>query len=115
MVGIELGKAISEYGIAIITGIFLVLICWLVRHLITEQSKNMTKQNANMEIVLSMSKVEMKAIGTTMESMQKTIQKGNSTNASLNRKSITMIGSLAEYMNKHFNGCTDKVNFKKKQ
>lgn len=29
MEGIELGKAISEYGIAIVTSIFLVLICWL--------------------------------------------------------------------------------------
>ncbi|GAI74865.1 unnamed protein product [marine sediment metagenome] len=61
-----------------------------------------------------MSKVEMKAIGDTMEKMQKTIQKGNSTNARLNRKSITMIGGLAEYINTHFNGNNDKVNFKKK-
>jgi len=68
----------------------------VVKYLITEQSKNITKQNANMEKVLSMSKVEMKAIGTTMESMQKTIHKGNSTNARLNRKSITMIGSVIE-------------------
>jgi len=29
MGGIELGKAINQYGIAIVTGIFLVLICWL--------------------------------------------------------------------------------------
>jgi len=34
---IDLGKAIAEYGIPIITGIFLVLICWLVRYLITER------------------------------------------------------------------------------
>ena len=32
MEGIELGKAISTYGIPIITGMFVVLICWLVRY-----------------------------------------------------------------------------------
>jgi len=96
MEGIELGKAISEYGIAIITGIFLVLVCWLIRYLIKEQSKNMKD-------ILSMFKVELKAL-----------HKDGLKNASLNRKSITMIGSLSEYLNRHFNGCADKVNFKKK-
>lgn len=96
MEGIEIGKAISDYGIAIVTGIFLVLICWLVRYLITEQSKNMKS-------ILSMFKVELKAL-----------HKSDITNARLNRKSITMIGALSEYLNRHFNGCADKVNFKKK-
>ena len=107
MGAIELGKAISEYGIPIITGIFLALIVWLVRHFVVAQDKTMKD-------IIDMSRGGMKAIGTTMESMQKTIQKGNSTNARLNRKSIRMIASLAEYMNKSFNGCADKVNFKKK-
>ncbi|RXG65294.1 hypothetical protein ES695_08550, partial [Candidatus Atribacteria bacterium 1244-E10-H5-B2] len=40
MLGIEIGKAISEHGINIVTGIFLVLVCWLVRYLVKEQSKN---------------------------------------------------------------------------
>jgi len=96
MEGIELGKAISEYGIAIITGIFLVLVCWLIRYLIKEQSKNMKE-------ILSLFKVELKAL-----------HKDGLKNASLNRRSITMIGTLSEYLNKHFNGYTDKVNFKKK-
>ena len=96
MEGIELGKAISEYGIAIVTGIFLVLVCWLVRYLIKEQSKNM-------KTVLDMFKVELKAL-----------HKDGLKNASLNRRSITMIGTLSEYLNKHFNGYSDKVNFKKK-
>jgi hypothetical protein len=96
MEGIEIGKAISEYGIAIVTGIFLVLVCWLVRYLIKEQSKNM-------KTVLDMFKVELKAL-----------HKDGLKNASLNRRSITMIGTLSEYLNKHFNGCTDKLNPKKK-
>ena len=96
MGGPEVGKAISEYGISIVTGIFLVLVCWLVRYLIKEQSKNMKE-------VLSMFKVELKAL-----------HKGDLANARLNRKSITMIGALSEYLNRYFNGCADKVNFKKK-
>ena len=93
---IELGKAISDYGIAIITGIFLVLISWLVRYLIKEQSKNMKS-------ILDMFKVELKAL-----------HKDGLTNARLNRKSISMMGTLTQYINRNFNGCTDKVKFKKK-
>jgi hypothetical protein len=97
MEGIELGKAISEYGIAIVTGIFLVLVCWLIRYLIREQSKNMKN-------VLDMFKVELKAL-----------HKDGLKNASLNRKSINMMATLTEYLNRHFNGCADKVNFKKRE
>jgi len=104
---IEIGKAIDTYGIAIVTAILLGLIVWLIKHFVTQQDKTMKD-------IISMAKVEMKAIGTTMEKMQKTIQKGNSTNARLNRKSISMIGALSEYLNRNFNGCADKVNFKKK-
>jgi len=104
---IELGKAIDTYGIAIVTAILLGLIVWLIKHFVTQQDKTMKD-------IISMSKVEMKAIGDTMEKMQKTIQKGYSTNSRLNRKSITMIGTLAEYINKHLNSSNDKVNPRKK-
>lgn len=104
---IEIGKAIDTYGIAIITAICLGLIVWLVRHLIREQSNTMKD-------IISMSKVEMKGIQDTMEKMRKTMHKDSSTNARLNRKSITMIGALSEYLNRHFNNCTEKINYKKK-
>jgi len=104
---IEIGKAIDTYGIAIVTAILLGLIVWLVRHFVVAQDKTMKE-------IISMSKVEMKAIGDTMEKMQKTIQKGDSTNARLNRKSISMLGALSEYLNRNFNGCADKINFKSK-
>ena len=93
---IELGKAIAEYGIPIITAICLILICWLVRYLIKEQSK--TNKS-----ILSMFKVELKAL-----------HNDGLKNARLNRKSITMMGALTEYLNRYFNGCADKVNFKKR-
>ena len=44
----------------------------------------------------------------------KSLHEDNLTNARLNRKSIFMLKSLAEYFNKYFNGNTNKVNFKKK-
>ena len=34
-------------------------------------------------------------------------------NARLNRKNISMVATLTEYLNRHFNGNIDKVNFKK--
>ena len=104
---LEIGKTIDTYGIAIITGILLALIVWLIKHFVTQQDKTMKE-------VIDMSKVEMKAIGNTMEKMQETIQKGNSTNSRLNRKSIRMITSLAEYMNRHFNARDERVDFKEK-
>jgi hypothetical protein len=96
MEGIELGKAIAEYGIPIITGIFLVLVCWLVKYLITQQTKD---RNTFMNM---------------FQNELKTLHKDSLLNAKLNRKSISMLGNLTEYLNRHFNGCADKVNFKKK-
>ncbi|MBA7572371.1 hypothetical protein ES708_14151 [subsurface metagenome] len=93
---IELGKAIAEYGIPIITGICLALIVWLVRRLVNEQS------NTNKSI-LGMFKKELKDL-----------HKDGQKNARLNRKSITMITALTEYLNLHFNNCVEKVNCKKK-
>ena len=93
---IELGKAISEYGIPIITAICLLLIVWLVKYLMKEQSK--TNKS-----ILSMFQIELKAL-----------HKDGLTNARLNRKSISMVATLTEYLNRHFNGNLDKVNFKKK-
>lgn len=94
---IELGKAMSDYSIAIIvTAVFLVLIFWLVKRLINEQS-------STNKSILGMFKKELKAL-----------HKDGLTNARLNRKSISMIGALSEYLNRNFNGCADKVNYKKK-
>ena len=93
---IGLGKAISDYGIPIITAICLLLIVWLVKYLMKEQSK--TNKS-----ILSMFQIELKAL-----------HKDGLTNARLNRKSISMMGILTQYLNKNFNGCVDKINFKEK-
>ena len=37
---IDLGKAIAEYGTPIITAMVMLLVCWLVRHMVKEQSED---------------------------------------------------------------------------
>ena len=96
MEAIELGKAISDYGIGIVTAICLVLIVWLVKYLMKEQSK--TNKS-----ILGMFQKELKSL-----------HRDELTNARLNRKSISMLGTLTEYLNKYFNGNVNRVNFKKK-
>ena len=91
---IEVAKAIDTYGIAVVTAICLGLICWLIRYLINEQSKNN-------KTILSMFKIELKAL-----------HKDGLTNARLNRKGIRVVKNLAEYMNKHFNGSTEQVTLR---
>ena len=93
---IELGKAISAYGVPIITGVLLMLIIYLMKYFMKEQSK--TNKG-----ILSMFQIELKAL-----------HKDGKTNARLNRKSIRMIGTLSEYLNKYFNGSAEKINFRKK-
>jgi len=95
MEGILIGKAISEYGIPIVTAIFLILFCWIIRYLIKQQTEDRNT-------LLNMFKNELKRL-----------HKDNLTNARLNRKSIEMLSALTEYLNRHFNGCVDKLNFRK--
>jgi len=93
---IELGKAIADYGVPIITGVLLIIIICLMKYFTREQSK--TNKN-----ILSMFRIELKAL-----------HKDGLTNARLTRKSIRTICTLTEYMNRNFNGSPEKLNFKKK-
>lgn len=88
-------KAWSDYGAIGIAFILVGLCVWLIKYFAKEQSKHMG-------IVLGMVKKELKDL-----------HNDGLKNARLNRKSITMVGALTEYLNRHFNGCVDKVNFKK--
>ena len=77
-------------------GVLVILVAWLVWYLIRS--------------IMGMFKNELKEL-----------HKDGLMNAKLNRKSINMqkklitqFTALTEYLNAHFNGCVDKVNFKKK-
>ena len=87
---------IQNYGKLGVQGVLVLLVAWLVWYLIRS--------------IMGMFKNELKVL-----------HKDSLLNARLNRKSITMqkilinqFTALAEYLNSHFNGCVDRVNFKKK-
>ena len=112
---IQIIEAMSKQGVAIVVcGILLVLAVWLIRHYVKQQTEDrkvfVKQQEEDRAIIMGLFQNELKDLH------------GDSLlNAKLNRKSITMLGtltnrftSLTEYMNHHFNGCIDKVNFRKK-
>ena len=89
-------ELINNYGKLGVQGVLVILVAWLVWYLIRS--------------IMGMFKNELKVL-----------HKDSLLNARLNRKSIKMqktlinqFTGLAEYLNRHFNGCADKVNFRKK-
>jgi len=89
-------KVMSDYG-AIGIAIVLVGLCiWLIKYFVRQQTK------------------DREGIMGLLQNELKVLHKDNLVNSRLNRKSIFMLKSLAEYFNKYFNGNIDKVNFKKK-
>lgn len=90
-----IGELINNYGKLGVQGVLVILVAWLVWYLIRS--------------IMGMFKNELKEL-----------HKDSLLNARLNRKSIKMqktlidqFAGLAEYLNRHFNGCADKVNFRK--
>jgi len=91
-----ISELINNYGKLGVQGVLIILVAWLVWYLIRS--------------IMGMFKNELKDL-----------HKDSLLNAKLNRKSITMqkkminqFTGLTEYLNRHFNGCADKVNFRKK-
>jgi len=91
-----ISELIQNYGKLGVQGVLVLLVAWLVWYLIRS--------------IMGMFKNELKDL-----------HKDSLLNARLNRKSIKMqktlinqFTGLTEYLNLHFNGCIDKVNFRKK-
>lgn len=91
-----IGELINNYGKLGVQGVLVILVAWLVWYLIRS--------------IMGMFKNELKEL-----------HKDSTVNIKLNRKSIKMqkelisqFTALTEYLNRHFNGNLDKVNFKKK-
>lgn len=91
-----IAELINNYGKLGVQGVLVILVAWLVWYLIRS--------------IMGMFKNELKEL-----------HKDSLLNAKLNRKSIDMqkklinqFTALTEYLNFHFNGCVDKINFKKK-
>ena len=111
---IQIIEAMSKHGVSIVvSAILLGLAIWLIRHYVNQQTEDrkvfVKQQEEDRATIMGLFKNELKDL-----------HKDSSINAKLNRKSITMLGtltnrftSLTEYLNRHFNGCVDKVNCKK--
>jgi len=91
-----IAELINNYGKLGVQGVLVILVAWLVWYLIRS--------------IMGMFKNELKEL-----------HKDGLMNAKLNRKSINMqkklinqFAALTEYLNAHFNGCADKINFKKR-
>ena len=89
-------KVMSDYGAIAIAMVLVGLCIWLIKYFVKQQTK------------------DREGIMGLLQNELKLLHEDSLLNADLNRKSIGMLGTLTEYLNRHFNGCTDKVNFKKK-
>lgn len=112
---IQIIEAMSKHGVAIVVcAILLGLAIWLIKHYVNQQTEDR-------KVFVKQQEEDRATIMGLFQNELKDLHKDSSLNAKLNRKSIAMLGtltnrftSLTEYLNRHFNNCTDKVDFKKK-
>lgn len=97
MLGIIAGAVTALIGVMI----------WYLKYQTRRQAKREDKHDAIQKDLIEFSQGLVK-------NELKLLHKDSATNARLNRKSIRLIKVLSEYLNRYFNGCTDKVNFRKK-
>jgi len=89
-------KVMSDYGAIAIAMVLVGLCIWLIKYFVKQQTK------------------DREGIMGLLQNELKDLHNDSLMNADLNRRSISMLGTLTEYINKHFNGCADKVIFEKK-
>ena len=89
-------KVMSDYGAIAIAMVLVGFCIWLIKYFVRQQTK------------------DREGIMGLLQNELKLLHDDSLLNADLNRKSISMLGILTEYLNRHFNGCADKVNFEKK-
>lgn len=90
---IEIGKAIADYGVPIITGIFLVLFCRLVMYFVAQQTEDRTYYRH------------------LVTNDMKDLHHDSVENAKLNNQTIILQKDMAKEMEKH-NGYTRKLGEK---
>jgi len=112
---INIIEAMSKHGVAIVVcAILLGLVIWLIKHYVNQQTEDR-------KVFVKQQEEDRATIMGLFQNELKDLHSDSSLNAKLNRKSIAMLGtltnrftSLTEYLNRHFNGCVDRVNFRKK-
>jgi hypothetical protein len=112
---IQIIEAMDKQGVAlVICAMLLGLAIWLIRHYVNQQTEDR-------KVFVKQQEEDRKIIMGLFQNELKDLHGDSLLNAKLNRKSITMLGtltnkfiSLTEYLNSHFNGYTDKINFRGK-
>ena len=85
---------------------------WLIKHYVTQQTEDR-------KIFVKQQTEDRATIMGLFQNELKDLHKDSSLNVKINQKSVKMLKtlldrftSLTEYLNRHFNGCVDKVNYK---
>jgi hypothetical protein len=112
---IQIIEAMDKNGVALVVcAVFLGLAIWLIKHYVNQQTEDR-------KVFVKQQEEDRATIMGLFQNELKDLHKDSSINTKLNYKSIAMLKtltnrftSLTEYLNLHFNGCVDKVNFKKR-
>ena len=85
---------------------------WLIKHYVTQQTEDR-------KVFVKQQTEDRATIMGLFQNELKDLHKDSSLNVKINQKSVKMLKtlldrftSLTEYLNRHFNGCADKVNYK---
>ena len=109
---IELGKAIAEVGIPIITAMMLILVVGLVWYLIKRQAKREDKQDTERTKRQDKQNEEQKKdreyFRNLLTNEVKDLHKDSLKNADLNNKSIILLKDMNQNLEKH-NGSSQKA------
>ena len=90
---IELGKAIADVGVPVITAVMLILVVGLIWHLIKQQTKREDKNDKIQE-------QERLFYGTLVNNDLKSLHNDNVKNAELNNQSIVLIKDVSSNQRK---------------
>ncbi len=87
---------------------------WYLKYQTRQQTKREDKHDAIQKELREFSQGLVKNELRLLHKDSIILHKDSIANTRLNRKSVKILIALSEYLNRNFNGCVDKVNFKKK-
>ena len=104
---------VNKYMAIGIGAVLVACAIWLIKHYVKQQTEDR-------KVFVKQQTEDRATIMGLFQNELKDLHKDSSLNAELNRKSVDMLEtllekftSLIEYLNRHFNGNNDKVDFKK--
>ncbi len=108
-------EAVNKYMAIGIGAVLVACAIWLIKYYVNQQTEDR-------KVFVKQQEEDRATIMGLFQNELKDLHKDSLLNAKLNRKSLTMLGTLinrftalTEYLNKYFNGCIDKVDYEKKK